>query len=51
MIIDTDNFTAQELQMFFNDLKNKLHTKQKYSSITGISPEGVRKRLKSVYTP
>ena len=37
--------------MFFNELKNKLHTKQAYSAITGLSAEGVRKRLKSVKAP
>lgn len=51
MIIDTENYTAIELQMFFNELENKLHTKQQYKDIAGISPEGIRKRLKSVYSP
>lgn len=51
MIINTENYNAQDLQMFFNELKNKLHTKQAYSAITGLSAEGVRKRLKSVKAP
>ena len=51
MILNTENYNAQELQMFFNELKNKLHTKQAYSAITGLSAEGVRKRLKSVKAP
>lgn len=51
MIIDTDNYDAQELQMFFNELSKRLKTKQQYSKSNAISPEGVRKRLKSVLSP
>jgi len=51
MIINTENFDPQELQMFFDELENKLHTKQQYKDIAGISPEGIRKRLKSVFSP
>ncbi len=50
MIIDTDNYDAQTLQMFFDSLTN-LHTKQRYKEAVGISPEGVKKRLKSIYSP
>jgi len=51
MIIDTENYNAQELSMFFEELSKKLRTKQQYSKYNSISPNGVKKRLKSIFPP
>ena len=51
MKIDTEDYNPQELAMFFDELSKKLKTKQQYSKSNAISPEGVRKRLKSIYAP
>ena len=46
MIIDTENYNAQELSMFFEELSLKLKTKQQYAKSNPISSQGVYKRLK-----
>lgn len=51
MTIDTDNYNAQELSMFFEELSKKLKTKKQYSDSNPISRKGLDKRLKSVYSP
>ena len=51
MIIDTDNYDAQQLSMFFNELSKKLKTKKQYADSNPISRKGVDKRLLSVYSP
>jgi len=51
MIIDTDNYNAQELSMFFEILSKRLKTKQQYAKTNPISRKGVDKRLKSIYAP
>ena len=51
MIIDTNNYSAQELSMFFEELSKQLKTKQQYFESNPISRKGVDKRLKSIYSP
>lgn len=51
MIIDTENYNAQELSMFFEELSLKLKTKQQYAKSNPISSQGVYKRLKSSKSP
>lgn len=51
MIIDTKNYTEQELSMFFDELSSKLKTKQQYFESNDISRKGVDARLKSAYAP
>ena len=52
MIIDTNNYSAQELSIFFEELSRQLKTKQQYFVETNpISRKGVDKRLKSIYSP
>jgi len=51
MIIDTENYSAQELSMFFEEISKKLKTKQQYFESNNISRKGVDKRLKSIYAP
>lgn len=51
MLIDTDNYNAQELSMFFNELSKTLKTKKQYAESNPISRKGVDKRLKSIYSP
>lgn len=51
MIIDTENYNAQELSMFFEELSLKLKTKQQYAKSNPISSQGVYKRLKSIKSP
>jgi len=51
MIIDTENYDAQTLSIFFDELSIKLKTKQQYFESNDISRKGVDKRLKSINTP
>ena len=51
MIIDTNNYSAQELSIFFDELSKQLKTKQQYFESNPISRKGVDKRLKSIYSP
>ena len=51
MIIDTNNYSAQELSIFFDELSKQLKTKQQYFETNPISRKGVDKRLKSIYSP
>lgn len=51
MIIDTENYSAQELSIFFDELSKKLKTKQQYFESNFISRKGVDKRLKSIFAP
>ena len=51
MILDTNNYSAQELSMFFEELSKQLKTKQQYFESNPISRKGVDKRLKSIFAP
>ena len=51
MILDTNNYSAQELSIFFDELSKQLKTKQQYFESNPISRKGVDKRLKSIYSP
>jgi len=51
MIIDTNDFSAQELSMFFEQLSNRLKTKKQYADSNPISRKGVDKRLNSIFAP
>ena len=51
MIIDTNNYDAQQLSMFFEELSKQLKTKQQYFESNPISRKGVDKRLKSIFAP
>jgi hypothetical protein len=51
MIIDTENYDAQQLSMFFDELSKQLKTKQQYFETNTISRKGVDARLKSIYSP
>ena len=51
MIIETDNYNAQELAMFFEVLSKRLKTKKQYADSNPISRKGVDKRLKSIFAP
>ena len=51
MIIDTENYNAQELSMFFDELSMKLKTKKQYADSNPISRKGVDKRLNSIFAP
>lgn len=51
MIIDTENYDAQELSIFFEALSLKLKTKKQYSDTNPISRKGVDKRLLSIFSP
>ena len=51
MIIDTNNYNAQQLSMFFDELSKHLKTKQQYFESNQITRKGVDARLKSFYAP
>lgn len=51
MILDTNDYSAQELSMFFEELSKQLKTKQQYFETNNITRKGVDKRLKSIYAP
>jgi len=54
--IDSENYTAQELQLFLNEVTKNWKTKQQYANVIPlnepkISRKGVDKRLKSNFPP
>lgn len=51
MIINTENYDAQQLSMFFEELSKQLKTKQQYFESNQISRKGVDARLKSIFAP